>query len=402
MEFYHGGDIYSQKILWDHSVNSNPLGAPEGVREAVRRSAAVCERYPDRRCRSLTRKLAERHQVPEEALLCGNGAADLLVQMVFGERPQKGWLLAPTFSGYEQALTGGGVEISYLALRKEADLRPDVHRLIGQIFAGWQDDRLIGRIFAGWPNDRLQRRSGMSRAVDPRDNRASGQPGGLPDSWPLRPGYLFLCNPNNPTGLALERREVAELAAFAEGAGIRLVVDECFLDFLEDPERYTMVPELERFPHMVVLKAFTKLYGMAGLRLGYCMTMDRQLFKAMDRVRQPWPVSLTAQMAGEAALEEEAYRIKTRQVVREGREQLSRGLKALGFWVCPSQANYLLFKDLRPGAEDGRLGKACLEQKLLLRSCRDYHGLDGSYYRTCVGQKEDNDRLLAMLGRLCG
>ncbi len=361
MEFYHGGDIYSQEILWDHSVNSNPLGAPEGVKEAVRKSAQICERYPDSRCRSLTRKLAERHRVPEDAVLCGNGAADLLFQMVFAERLRKGWLLAPTFSGYEQALTGGGVEISYLALRKEEDLQPDVHRLIGQMSAGWQDHRLL-----------------------------------------RQQSSLFFCNPNNPTGLAVERREVAELAAFAEGAGIRLIVDECFLDFLEDPERYSMVPELERFPHMVVLKAFTKIYGMAGLRLGYCLTMDRQLLKAMERVRQPWPVSLTAQMAGEAALKEEAYRIKTRQVVREGREQLAQGLKALGFWVCPSQANYLLFKDLRPGAEDGRLGKACLEQKLLLRSCQDYHGLDGSYYRTCVGQKEDNDRLLAMLERLYG
>lgn len=369
MEFYHGGDIYSQEILWDRSVNINPLGAPEGVREAVRHSAAVCERYPDSRCRGLTRKLARRHGVPEEAVLCGNGAADLLFQMVFGERPRQGWLLAPTFSGYEQALAGGGAGVSYLTLRKEAHFRPDVQQLIGQLTVDLQDSCPL------W------------QTAVPGD----GGPG---------PGSLFLCNPNNPTGLALERREMEALAAFAEGAKIRLVVDECFLDFLEEPERYTMVPALERYPHMVVLKAFTKIYGMAGLRLGYCLTMDRGLIRAMERVRQPWPVSLTAQMAGEAALEEGAYLIKTRQVVRQGREQLSEGLKALGFWVCPSQANYLLFQDLRPGAEDGRLGRALLEQKLLLRSCRDYHGLDGSYYRTCVGLKEENDHLLAMLGRL--
>ena len=104
MEYQHGGDIYSQEILWDFSANINPLGTPQGVRKAICQAANNCDRYPDSKCRGLVRKLSSFHQLPKTAILCGNGAADLIFQIVFAERPQIGWLLAPGFLEYEQAL----------------------------------------------------------------------------------------------------------------------------------------------------------------------------------------------------------------------------------------------------------------------------------------------------------
>lgn len=354
MSYQHGGDIYSQRIRWDFSVNLNPLGMPKDVQEAVKSSTDFCSQYPDSRCGKLTEKLSRYHQVPEEDILCGNGAADLIFQIVYAERPREGWILAPSFSEYEKALMAVFARARFFFLRREEDFLLDPHRLM----------------------DTLEREGVGEGAV------------------------LFLCNPNNPTGQLLERGEVEAIAAFAEEKKIRLVMDECFLDFTEMGEssgRYSLLPGLERFPHAAVLRAFTKSYAMAGLRLGYCISKDHSFLEQMACCRQPWPVSVPAQMAGEAALDQEEYRRESVRVIQEGREQLRRGLKKLGFWVCKSQANFLLFQDLRPEGREGRLFSLCRDRGLLLRHCDNFHGLDGSYYRVCVKTKEENTILLSML-----
>lgn len=364
MEYQHGGDIYSREILWDFSANINPLGPPEGVKEAVRRSADFCGVYPDSRCRRLVEGLSRHHRLPEQAILCGNGAADLIFQIAFAERPGHAWLPAPTFSEYEQALKGAGAQIHPVFLHREESFCLRTEELMDAI----QGSRM-GALQDG------RRNFGQNTAA----------------------GILFLCNPNNPIGLAVRRSELKRLAEFAEQNGIRMVVDECFLDFLEEPGEYSLIPDLFQFPHLVIVKAFTKLYGMAGLRLGYCLTQDRTLLDRMERIRQPWSVSSVAQAAGEAALKETNYLERTSKIIQAGRTQLTEGLRELGFWVCDSQANYIFFQDVRAGAEDGRLYQACRERKLLLRSCGNFRGLDKSYYRICVKTERENEHLLQML-----
>lgn len=190
------------------------------------------------------------------------------------------------------------------------------------------------------------------------------------------------------------------MAGFSEEKGIRLILDECFLDFVEGGEEDSLIPHLKEFPHAVVLRAFTKRYAMAGLRLGYCISRDRRLLDAMALGRQPWTVSVPAQMAGEAALKEADYRKESDRLISQGRRQLKEGLEKLGFWVCDSQANFLLFQDLQPDGAKGRLFSWCREKGLLLRHCENFRGLDGSYYRVCVKKEEENAILLDMLKAL--
>ena len=125
----HGGDVYSRRIRWDFSANVNPLGTPEGVKEAVRRSAEDCCRYPDPRCRRLKKALGAFHQIPEDRILCGNGAADLIFQLALAMRPKQALLLAPTFSEYEKALEAAGCRQELYCLERERDFRPDVRVL---------------------------------------------------------------------------------------------------------------------------------------------------------------------------------------------------------------------------------------------------------------------------------
>ena len=145
---------------------------------------------------------------------------------------------------------------------------------------------------------------------------------------------------------------------------------------------------LTGYPNLFLLKAFTKSYGMAGIRLGYCLTSDAALLERMSKAVQPWNVSSLAHAAGIAALNEEAFLRRTRETVRVERKWLKQELTALGFWVCPSAANYLLFK-----APDD-LHTRLKTRKIAIRNCDNYHGLRAGWYRIAVRLHEENERLI--------
>lgn len=153
---------------------------------------------------------------------------------------------------------------------------------------------------------------------------------------------------------------------------------------------------IEQFPELFVLKAFTKNYGMAGLRLGYCLCSDKMLLQRMSKVVQVWNVSLPAQEAGIAALEESAFLEQAKAIIFHERVFLDRELRALGFWVCPTEANYILFHSGKP------LGDALLEQGILIRDCANYHGLGKGWYRIAVKRHEENEVLVSALRHIMG
>ncbi len=163
---------------------------------------------------------------------------------------------------------------------------------------------------------------------------------------------LFLCNPNNPTGFALPKEEMKELLDVCSQKRIYCVIDECFNEFLDNPESYSVLELISNggYDKVFVLKAFTKIYAMAGVRLGYGISTGEKTIELMNRIRQPWSVSALAQAAGEAALGEREYVKETRKLISSEREYLKENLKDLGFLVYDSMANYLFFKDTRKNA----------------------------------------------------
>ena len=150
----------------------------------------------------------------------------------------------------------------------------------------------------------------------------------------------------------------------------------------------------------MILKSFTKLYAMPGLRLGYVLSSDTWLLKWMRKAGQPWAVSEPAQAAGIVALlaERDGFRERTAAFVAEERAYLKKGLEELGFLVLDGQANYLCFR--APGEEG--LTDRLLSEGILLRSCANYRGMGRDYYRAAVRARKENERLLAALGKVCG
>lgn len=167
---------------------------------------------------------------------------------------------------------------------------------------------------------------------------------------------------------------------------MKLFVDECFLDLSDTGESLKVF--LAEHPNLFILKAFTKSYGMAGIRLGYCLCSDSVLLERMSKAVQPWNVSSLAQAAGIAALQEQAFLQKTKDLVAVERQWLKQELEELGFRVCPSSTNYLLFH----GSADLHLKLE--EKKIAIRNCDNYYGLGSGWYRIAVRLHKENEHLI--------
>ena len=200
------------------------------------------------------------------------------------------------------------------------------------------------------------------------------------------PEAVFLCNPNNPTGRTIAPALLGAILDFCSQHGISLFVDECFLDLADSGE--SLVPFLQDHRNLFILKAFTKSYGMAGIRLGYCMTSDSALLTRMAQCTQPWNVSHLAQAAGIAALREQEFLQKTKALIAPERWWLKDALEQCGFHVCPSDANYLLFR------ADPALHGKLKEKKIAIRNCSNYEGLEPGWYRIAVRCHAENEMLL--------
>ena len=353
MEYFHGGDVYRNTIQYDFSVNVNPLGMPPGCMEAAKQGVELCRQYPDWRGEELCRALAAAEGVSEKQVILGNGAAELLYALMFHLLPKEVLIPVPAFGEYEAAVTASGGECSFWRLRKESDFYLD-------------------KAFA----------DAVSEATD----------------------LVILCNPNNPAGVSVDKDLLLQIAGKCEETGTWLCVDECFLPFTEREKELTLKHRLEEFPHLIVLRAFTKIYGMPGLRLGYAMTAKAGVLAGIRRCLQPWNTSIPAQMAGLQALKARGFVERTVKLVREERALMRRELEDMPSGIVekvyPSEANFLL---LRSRAD---LYQGMLKQGFLIRDCGNYRGLEGEsgshtgYFRIAVRTHQENQALLECMRRV--
>ena len=167
-----------------------------------------------------------------------------------------------------------------------------------------------------------------------------------------------------------------------------MVIDECFNDFLENGEEVSLINKINDYKKLVILKAFTKMYAMAGVRLGYIICSDKEFHKKIKSCIQPWSVSVTAQMAGCAALKETNWEEKTREYVKKEKSFLLKNMEMLGVKVFGSEANYIFFK------EEKDFDKKMLEKGFLIRNCENYIGLNEGFFRIAVRKPEENKALI--------
>lgn len=364
----HGGNIYGNEIEYDFSVNLNPLGPPKSVQDALAAALNHVEEYPDPEYRELRRGLANYWQLAEEQLVPGNGASELIPGIIRTLSPKNCMVTAPCYSGYETALSAAAPSsrIHRIPLRAEDDFT------LPENFC-----QEIARV---------------------------------------KPNLLILTNPNNPNGKRISANRLREIADACRTEGTVLLMDECFLALSGgDEDSLIHCIRSEALP-AVVLRAFTKTFAIPGVRLGYAVC-SAPMAERIRRELPEWNLSVFAQYAGRAALEAAAggnvmrgtaaggtpapetsaggtsgYLTASVEMVAREREYLMAELESLGFRVFPSDANYILFQ-----SRDRELHQKLLDKGILIRDCRDYHGLTAGFYRTAVRTHRENMALLQCL-----
>ena len=337
--YRHGGDIYNNDVQYDFSVNTNPLGMPLLVQKKLAENIGMFGRYPDMQCSKLREAVSIKENIPGENLLFGNGASEIFKLAVDAIKPHKAMVTAPSFSGYSHVLRGAeaGIEYYYLAEEKNFALDADI----------------IEKIPAGCD-------------------------------------MVFLCSPCNPTGRIISKEVLLDVLSFCEKNRIYLIVDECFLGFVPDYERLSMKSGLNS-SYLIVVNAFTKLYTMAGLRLGWCACGNKALLGKMHQMQPEWSVSVPAQIAGIYALEDKDYIIKARELIQKEKIKMVGFLESKGIKVFPSDANFLLVKSKI------NLYKKLLAKRLLIRQCSNFEGLSDEFYRIAIRSVEENKILMEAL-----
>lgn len=339
-KYVHGGDVYSQiGDFIDFSANVNFLGMPKGVKAAIRAAANNCSEYPDPFCRELTKKLAKHWNISSSNILPGNGAADLLFKLALALKPRNTLLLAPTFADYEKAFATTGSKFSYYTLRPECEF-------------AIQEDFL----------------SQMVTGID----------------------LVVICNPNNPTGQIAHKKLMLNILQKAKEIDATLLVDECFMEFVSEQEAYSLTPYLAEYKNLIILRAFTKTFAMAGVRLGYLLTSNLKVIEGCHENSQDWSVSTLAQVAGIAALEEKDYIKKTKIYVKEEREKFLLAFEKLGIKTFASKANYIFL--FIP--QIANFADKLQEKGFLVRKCGNYVSLNENYVRIAIRTKTENKKLI--------
>lgn len=325
----------------DFSVNLNPLGAPAVLKEEWSNWFSAINDYPDPYANDLIEQLSNMENIPASHILAGNGASEIITLIARHLAGRKVMVIHPSFSEYETACRNEGCEIVQVVLSSP----------------NWELD--------------MKRIEGKLEEV----------------------AAIFLCNPNNPTGVHYDKKAVQALIEACKRTNTICIIDEAFYDFL--PEAVTFINEVLDSEHVLIIRSLTKMYSIAGLRLGFLAGNPLLLEKI--KKRQPhWSVNALAMKAGILCLRDTNHVTKTRAFISKERTKVFSKLKQLGFKHSPSQLNFYLLRDPKSHHQQ-ELFHYLLKQGLVLRHTNNFPGIEGEWLRVAVRETAENNLLMEAL-----
>ena len=352
----HGGNIYHagrergcqpQDIL-DFSASINPLGPSLRAIRVLRQGLWAVRHYPDPDAHDLRQALATHFGIDPSCFLIGNGSSELIYLLPAALSLKRALIVGPAFSEYAWAMTQWGGQCSYVLAERKEQYRPPIQKIIDCL--------------------------GDHRAVD----------------------AVFLCNPNSPTAQILNRHELLQIVQCAAKHGRWMVLDETFIDFCEEE---SLSRDIAQHPRLLVLRSFTKFYGLPGLRIGYLVSHPH-VIQQLQGHQPPWSVNALAQTAALAALKDRGHRRKSLAFMKEERERFSQALTTLpGVHVFSSAANFLLL-ELPQTLPVSTVVETLRQSRILVRDCSDVPGINGWTIRVSINTPRDNNVLVGALRRI--
>lgn len=340
----HGG-LYSIRhpstSIIDFSSNINPLGYPAEVEKLMKRWAKKIPIYPDQNSTKLKKRLSSYIGVSTNNVVVGNGATEIIYNFCRAciSKTTKVLIPIPTFGEYEAAtkLCAGKLEFF-----KTMNIQHDLLEFIKKI-----------------PTN----------------------------------GLVFLCNPNNPTGVLAAKKFIIQIIKSAKSKNTLVFVDECFMELTQEAEQ-SVVDQIHKFDNLFVLRSLTKSFGLAGLRIGYGIG-SKKLTSVLNRINIPWNVSGLAQEAAIAALSNKDFISKTRKLIKKESQFLRNSISKLdGFSCLDTASNFILIKTKK---NSKHLQKKLLQKKILIRDCSTFRGLNQNYIRIAIKTHRENKKLVKAL-----
>jgi len=339
----HGG-LYSVKSrkqgIIDYSSNINPLGYHPGVKKYLTKQMKIMSVYPDSDSSELRKNLKWYTKVPEDQIVVGNGATEIIYNFCQAFLNKKTLVLIPipTFSEYEVAAKLQGSKLMFF---KTMNLNYDLDTFIKKI---------------------------------------------------PKKGCIFICNPNNPTGILISRKKMKKIIVTSQKRSTLVFVDECFIELSDSKQ--SVVRYLKKYNNLFVLRSLTKSFGLAGIRIGYGLG-NKKLITILNNIKIPWNVSGIAQKAASAALCYHNYLDETSKIIHKETTILRNAISKIDGLSClHTDANFILIKTK---TKSNILQKKLLEKKILIRDCNSFRGLNNNYIRIAVKTHKENIKLIKEL-----
>jgi len=343
----HGGKIPSknsdQRII-DFSSNITPLGVPTSVKSILKKNFDKVQFYPDPNSENVISNLEKYTHLPKSNIIVGNGAIEILYNFcyAFFSKTTKVLIHIPTFQEYETAVKLNDCKISYF---KSLNLSQDIDSFILQI---------------------------------PKND------------------CIFLCNPNNPTGELLSKKELLSIIIEAKKSKTLVFIDECFIELVPDYNE-SVISYVKKYDNLFILRSLTKSFGLPGIRIGYACG-SKNVIKILQKIKIPWSVNSLAQDAAIEVIKNKSHIKKSNLIIKKELNYLQDQISAIdGFDCISSSTNFILIKTKYNSTN---LQKKLLKNKILIRDCKNFRGLDNHYIRIAVKSHKDNVKLVSELEKI--
>ncbi|MGL4913094.1 MAG: pyridoxal phosphate-dependent aminotransferase [Romboutsia sp.] len=350
----HGAnvDVIAQKYnlnprdIIDFSSNINPSVIP-GLEKYILEGLRACTSYPDINYVNLRSNISDYININPNFIIPGNGATEIIYLMMKSIGKSIA-ILNPTFSEYERSARLNNLEITNILLDKNNNFEVDIDNIEANI--------------------------------DKFDS-------------------LFICNPNNPNGKV---KKIENLLELLQKHDKLLIVDETFMEFVENEEGYSLIKYVEEYDNIFILKAVTKFFGLPGLRLGYGVTSNERIIENIYKYKEPWTINSFADNLSNYIFKEEDYIKNSKKYYINEREYMLKSLREIkSIRVYDTDTNFILIK-LRQNTASELKNKLIEQGKILIRDASNFIGLDESFIRVAIKSHEENEKLIKHMKNLLG
>jgi threonine-phosphate decarboxylase len=358
-DHFHGSDMEKIEAMYhikkediiSFSANVNPLGISFSLKNTLAENLDAITSYPDREYKALRACIARYTDSQMENVIVGNGSTELISLFIQTQHPKKAMILGPTYSEYEREVSLEGGTVNYYPLKEKEGFT------------------LNTADFCSHLNDSLD--------------------------------LLILCNPNNPTSTAINRTQMRQILDTCLQYGIFVMVDETYAEFTPKEERVTSIPLTNNYNNLIILRGTSKFFAAPGLRLGYAITGNQDVCKAINTRKNPWTINSLAEIAGRLMFQDQEYIAQTSQLITKERERLFLELSS---WdtvkVYRPSANFILMQILKDDVTSGQLFDHCIRKGLMIRDCSTFPFLSDKFVRFCMMKPEQNDMLMEAFRQL--